>query len=71
MASRTGTGRTWIKEAVNPGKKGALHSALAVPQGETIPLKRVQAAAQSTNPTLRREAQFALNVRNLGRGKRG
>lgn len=43
-------------------KKGALHSALGVPQGEKIPAAREEAAANSPNPKLRKRAQFALNA---------
>ena len=48
-------------------KKGALHDDLGVPRSEKIPLAKVQAAAKSDDPTLRRRAQLALNFRKMGR----
>lgn len=48
-------------------KKGALHDDLGVPRGEKIPLAKVQAAANSDDPTLRRRAQLALNFRKVGK----
>lgn len=45
------------------GTVGALHRELRVPEGESIPVKKLQKAANSDNPTLRKRAQFALNVR--------
>ena len=43
-------------------KKGALHRSLKV-KGK-IPVKRLEAAAHSRNPKLRKRAQFALNARH-------
>ena len=56
-------GKKWIAGAVK--HPGALHAQLGVPQGQTIPLAKVQVAAHSRNPVLRERAQFALNVRGL------
>lgn len=40
-------------------KKGALHKQLGVPVGQKIPAKKLNAAADSSDPTLRRRAQLA------------
>lgn len=42
--------------------RGLLHKALGIPQGQKIPRARLQAAARSSNPTMRKRAQFALNA---------
>lgn len=56
----------WIKEAVgkNPG---ALHRKLGVPEGETIPAKKIAKAANSDNPTLAKEANLAKTLKKLNR----
>lgn len=43
-------------------KKGALHKELGVPEGETISHKKLEKAADSSNETLRKRAQFAINA---------
>lgn len=43
-------------------KKGALHSALGVPQGEKIGSKALHKAADSSSPLMRKRAQFAINA---------
>lgn len=55
----------WISKAINPANKGALHRALGVPIGKTIPRSKVVAASHSDNPKLRHRAQMALNLRKL------
>lgn len=47
-------------------KKGALHTQLGIPQGQKIPLKRLEAAAESHDPLTRKRAHFALNARKFG-----
>jgi hypothetical protein len=46
---------------IKPSHRGLLHEKLGVPQGEPIPLAKKEAAAHSSDPTLRKEGQFALN----------
>ena len=50
----------WIQKA--HVKKGGLHKALGVPQGEKIPKSEIDAASHSKNSHLRHMAQFAKNV---------
>ncbi len=46
---------------------GLLHKALHVPEGQKIPLARIEKALQSDSPKLRKEAQFAKNARSWGK----
>lgn len=48
----------WIANAVKNGK-GKLHQHLGVPEGEKIPQEKLEAAMNSKNPTIRREAALA------------
>jgi hypothetical protein len=50
---------------IKSSHKGKLHKALGVPAGQPIPLSKEEKAARSKNPTLRREAQFAINARKF------
>lgn len=52
----------WIQKAVDPKKKGDLHKALHVAQGEKIPKGKIEKASHSKNAHLRHMAQFAKNV---------
>lgn len=46
-----------MAKAFNPGgSKGKLHRELGVPEGKKIPAKRLNAAAKSSNPEVRRDA---------------
>jgi len=42
---------------------GALHKSLGVPQGKGISLAQLQQAKGSSDPTLAKRANFALNAR--------
>jgi hypothetical protein len=46
-------------------KKGALHHQLGYSAGEKIPLAALETASRSSNETLRKRAQFALNARKF------
>ncbi len=59
----------WIQKAVNPANKGKLHKSLGVPADKTISMNKLDKALHSKNPTLKKEAQFAKNVRKLGHKK--
>jgi len=55
-------------------KKGALHEALHVEEGEKIPEKKLEKAEHSSNPTMRKRAVLAetlkgLNHRHHGEGR--
>jgi hypothetical protein len=49
--------RNWMAGAVK--HPGALHRQLGIPAGQKIPAKRLNAAANSSNPTLARRANLA------------
>jgi hypothetical protein len=59
--------KKWMQKArttmEKKGTVGSLHSATGTPQGQKIPLQKVEAAAHSDNPKMRKKGQFALNVR--------
>jgi hypothetical protein len=48
---------------IKKSHEGKLHRALGVPANQTIPLGKIERAAHSKSPSLRKEAQFALNAR--------
>jgi len=64
MASK----RNWIKGAIK--HPGALRKSLHVKEGERIPASKLNKAAHSRNPKLRRRAALAKTLRRLGRGRR-
>lgn len=54
-------------------KKGALHKTLGVPEGEKIPVKKLEKAEHSKNPLTRKRANLAATLKKLPRhhGPRG
>lgn len=50
---------------IKAANKGKLHSALGVPQGEKIPVSKLEAAKHSKSQAIRKEANFALNARKF------
>lgn len=54
----------WIKQAIK--KPGALHRALGVPQGEKIPVSKVQAAAKKGGK-LGQRARLAMTLRKMSK----
>ena len=55
--------KDWIAGAVK--HPGALHKELGVPQGDKIPAKKLDAAANSDNPTLRRRVALAKTLKGM------
>ncbi len=55
----------WIKGAIH--HPGALHRMLGVKPGEKIPEEKLQAAAKSKNPLLRRRARLAITLKKMHR----
>jgi len=53
----------WIQGAIQ--HKGALHRELGVPQGETIPEKKLTKAAHSDNPKLAKRARLAETLKSF------
>lgn len=59
-------GGKWIAGAVK--KPGALHRELGVPEGKKIPMAKIDKAANSSNPTLAKRANFAKTVAKFAEG---
>lgn len=55
----------WIQKALPPSSKGKLHKALGVPEGKKISEKKLNAAMNGKNPTVRKEAQLAETLKGL------
>lgn len=60
------SGGKWIAGAVK--KPGALHRELGVPEGKKIPMAKIDKAANSSNPTLAKRANFAKTVAKFAQG---
>lgn len=50
---------------IKPENKGKLHKKAGVPEGEKIPVKKLQEMKNSPNPATRKQANFALNARKF------
>ena len=55
----------WISKAIPPSHKGLLHKSLNVPAGQKIPAAKIEKAAHSSNPTLRRRAIWAQTLKSM------
>jgi hypothetical protein len=58
----------WIQDAVK--KPGDLHKKLDVPEGEKISEDKIENAEETGDKNLKEKAQFAENVKGLGKGKK-
>lgn len=56
---------------IKKSHKGLLHKKLGVAQGKKIPAAKLQAAAHSKSPALRKEADFAINAKKFKHPKLG
>lgn len=65
LAARIAGGRSPIN--IKPSHKGLLHKSLGVPANAKISVSALQRAANSSNPTLAKRGQFALNARSWGK----
>lgn len=52
---------------IKPANKGLLHSKLGVPDGQHISMTALEGAKQSKSPSLRKEANFAINAKKFGK----
>lgn len=50
-------------------RKGGLHKALGIKEGEEIPEAKKKAAANSDNPHMAKMGQFAMNAEKFHHGK--
>lgn len=55
--------RKWIQDTHM--EKGALHEALSIPQDKKIPMKAINKATHSQNPTLKKEAVLAKTLKKI------
>ena len=53
----------WMQSAVKPSAKGKLRAKLGAKPGKPIPEKKLEKAAHSKNPTLKKEAVLAETFR--------
>jgi hypothetical protein len=53
---------------IQKSHQGLLHDQLGIPQGEKIPVDRLQELLKSEDPAVRRRAQFAINARKWKHG---
>ena len=61
----------WIKNAINPDNKGALHKTLGVPEGKKIPTKKLEQASNSKNSLTRKRANLAGILKSFKSNNRG
>lgn len=59
--------KNWIKRAINPKNKGALHKSLGVSEGKNIPEKKLEKAEHSKGPVTKKGAILAETLRNFKR----
>jgi hypothetical protein len=60
--------KKWIAGAIK--HPGALHKTLGVPEGEKIPQAKLNAAANSSNPTTRKRANLAKTLSGMHHEKK-
>lgn len=56
--------KKWIAGAIK--HPGALHRELGVPEGQKIPASKLNKAAHSSNPTLKKRAVLAKTLKKMG-----
>ena len=61
---RKRSSKKWIQAATKGSRKGALHRALGISPGKTIPLAKLKKAAKKSGK-IGRMARFAETLRNL------
>lgn len=52
---------------IKASHKGELHRDLGVPRGEPIPAAKLAKAKNSSNPAIRKRANFAANAKKWGK----
>lgn len=55
---------------IKKANRGKLRKSTGTKKGQKIPVSALQKLAKSKNPTTRKRAQFALNARKWGKGKK-
>jgi hypothetical protein len=59
--------KNWIRGAI--GMHGKLHRELGVPENQPIPADALASAAQSPNPTIKKEAVLARTLKGFNKRK--
>lgn len=54
-----------LYRAIHHMRKGGLHRALGVPEGEKIPAEKIEHAANSDNPHIAKMANFAKTLKGF------
>lgn len=54
-----------LYRAIHHMRKGGLHRALGVPEGENIPAEKIEAATNSSNPHVVKMANFAKTLKGF------
>jgi hypothetical protein len=54
-----------LYRAMHHLRKGGLHKALGVPQGETIPADKLESAKNSSNEHVKKMANFAATMKGF------
>jgi hypothetical protein len=60
--------KMFIQKAIK--RPGALHKALHVPMDKKIPEKKLEKALHSSNPLLKKQANFAETLKGFNKGSR-
>lgn len=60
--------KKWIQNAIK--RPGALHRHLGISENEKIPAEKLEAARNSKNPTIRREAALAHTLSGMHNKKK-
>lgn len=67
--------RYWMRDVSEKskrhGRKGALHRALHIPEGERIPASRLSEAKHSRNSKIRKMANMAERYKHARHGSKG
>ena len=59
-----------LYRAIHGLRKGRLHRALGVPEGEKIPAEKLAAARNSKNPAIQKMASFASTMSHFSHTKK-
>jgi len=62
--------KKFIKQALPASSKGKLHEHLHVAHDKKIPEAKLEKAAHSTNPTIKKEAVLAKTSKGMHHGKK-
>lgn len=57
----------WIKNAINPDNKGALHKILHIAEDKKIPQPKLNKATHSRNPSTKKMAVLAETLRGFNK----